>query len=158
MSTQTPKPKATATAIPVFPNPVPVFLIPLPQDYPRLPITEMAFQPVAYNQGTGKVTYVTVLVPLPARQTLIPAAEIIMDEAPTGTTFTYSIQNVADDTAADFDRLALMSFSFLSPTPGMSFKVAIEVFSSTGSATESEAHGKVVMDSDMDPTFALTTP
>ena len=151
MSTQTPTP--TATSIPVFPNPVPVFMIPLPADYPRLPITDMSFQPVAYNQGTGKVTYVTVLVPVPANYTLIPATEINMDVDVTGITYIYTIQIFPDDAAADFDRLALMSFSFITQTPGNNFKVAIGV-SSGSSSTETEAQGKVVMDSNMDPTFA----
>ena len=153
MSTQTPKP--TATAIAVFPNPVPVFMIPLPADYPRLPITEMGYQPVAYNQGTGKVTYVTVLVPVAARQTLIPATEIFMDAGITGITYTYTIQIETDDSAADFDRLALMSFSFLTQVAVSDFKVAIEVSSTTGSAESESGPGKVVMDSNMDPTFTV---
>ena len=156
MSTRTPMPSLSpaSTTIAVFPHPVPVFMIPLPDDYPRLPLGEVSFQPVAYNQGTGNasgnVNYVTVLVPLLAKQGLIPATEISMDGGTTGYTFTYSIQLVTDPAADDFDRLALMSFSFLTPAEaGIDFKVAIEVLplGNTGS------QGKVVMDSNMDPTL-----
>jgi len=151
MSTRTPTPATlTSTSIAVFPNPVPVFTIPLPEDYPRLPLGEMNFQPVAYNQGTGIVTYVTVLVPLLARQRLVPAADISMDAGTTGYTFTYTVEIVTDQNTDNFDRLAFMSFSFLTPAiVGDNFKVAIEVLplDNTGS------QGKVVMDSNMDPTF-----
>jgi hypothetical protein len=151
MSTQTPK--LTATPVAVFPNPVNVLTIPLPPDYPRLPITEMTFQPVAYNQGTGNVTFVTVLVPLLPKQMLIPATEIIMDEGATGYTFTYAIEVETDDRYADFDRLALMSFSFLTGLPHSTpFKVSIEVLPI---GETNSAPGKVVMDSNMDPTFLL---
>lgn len=154
MSTQTPTPRLTptSTAIPVFPNPVNVLTIPLPADYPRLPLGEMSFQPVAYNQGVNNVTYVTVLLPLLAKQMLIPATEISLDAGAGGYVYTYTIQIETDEGAADFDRLALMSFSFWANLSGNApFKVAIEVLplGPTGS------QGKVVMDSNMDPTSSL---
>lgn len=139
------------TSITVFPNPVPVFIIPLPENYPRLPITEMNMQPVAYTQGISGITYVTVLLPLSPKQMAEPAQEIYKNESATDCMFTYNIQIVTDDNAADVDRLALMSFSFLTHLSGSkAFKVSIEVSLLT---LTSEALGKVVMDSNMDPTF-----
>ena len=153
MSTRTPKPTTTSTAVAVFPNPVNVNTIPLPAGYPRLPLSEMSFQPVAYNQGYGSVAYVTVLVPLLAGQKLEPATEIFMDAGPSGFMYTYSIDIVMGPDAPEFDNLALLSFSFFTtPSGSAPFQVAIEV-SPIGSTTEGT--GKVVMDSNMDPTFVL---
>lgn len=148
MSTQTPK--LTSTPVAVFPNPVNVLTIPLPADYPQLPIGEMSFQPVAYNQGVDHVTYVTVLVPLFAGQKLITPTEISMDEDASGYVYTYTIQIETSGEAPDFDTLALMSFSFMTNlSGGAPFKVAIEVLP----LVLTGGQGKVVMDSNMDPTF-----
>jgi hypothetical protein len=142
---------STPTPITVFPNPVPVFLIHLPENYPRLPITEMNLQPVSYTQGIANVSYVTVLLPLSPKQTALPAQEIYKEgDNESGYTFTYNIQVVNDDTADDVDRLALMSFSFFTHLSGLTpFKVAIGVSLLTPT---SAGLGKVVMDSNMDPT------
>ena len=153
MSTRTPKPTTASTPIAVFPNPVNVNTVPLPADYPKLPISEMSFQPVAYNQGYGHVTYVTVLVPLPAGQILEPATEIFLDAGSSGYVYSYTINIVTSVDAPDFDNLALMSFSFLTTLSGGSpFKVSIEVLPIVPTT---EGSGKVVMDSNMDPTLHL---
>jgi len=143
---------STSTPISVFPSSVPVFYVPLPDNYPKLPVTQMNLQPVAYNQGISGNTWVTVLVPLGAGQIVVPASVIIMDEsADAGATFTYTIDIVSDDNSVDIDRLALMSFSFLTHLSGDEpFKVVIEV---KLLLPASEGLGKVVMDSNMDPTF-----
>jgi hypothetical protein len=115
-------------------------------------MTEMNMQPVAYTQGIANVSYVTVLLPLGPKQRAEPAQEIYRDGDESGYTFTYTIQIVSDDSKdSDDNRLALMSFSFFTHLSGTTpFKVAIEVSLLTPT---SAGLGKVVMDSNMDPTL-----
>jgi hypothetical protein len=143
---------SSPTPITVFPNPVPVFTTPLPANYPRLPMTDMNSQPVAYTQGVANVTYVTVLLPLSPKQKAVPAQKIYQDgDNESGYTFTYNIRVISDDIADNADRLALMSFSFLTNLPpGTAFQVVITVSQLTET---SSGLGKVVMDSNMDPTL-----
>ena len=109
-------------------------------------------QPVAYTQGIANVSYVTVLLPLLPKQIPEPAQVIFKQgDDESGYTFTYNIRIITDDNAVGVDRLALMSFSFFTHLSKFTpYKVAIEISLLTPT---SETGGKVVMDSNMDPTF-----
>jgi len=128
--------------------PIPVYTE-LPANYPQLPLNDLWFQPAAYTQGKNNTVYVTVLIPLPPNQQVVPPETIERGQEDGSIQFIYNIELRKDGKANASDTLAYFTFSFRPDLPaGTNFKLRISVIAAPGT----DELGKVVMDSNMLPT------
>lgn len=130
--------------------------IPLPADYPILPLNAQQCQPAAYTQGELEAIYVTIVLPLPDKMCI---------ELPDGVSFTEGgvhdiykcVIQLGNDVESDPDgRLAMISFSInISEGMNPAGHWEIEVLDAPGEGDEGNEGtlGKVVMDANMLPTF-----
>lgn len=130
-------------------SPIPVYTE-LPSNYPRLPLNDLWFQPVAYTQGIEDMVYVTVLIPLPPNQKVVPPGIIEKQQDEGSVQFNYNIELMKDGNANASYTLAFFTFSFAPELPAgtQNFKLKIAVTAEPGT----DELGKVVMDSNMLPT------
>ena len=141
--------------LPYFPFPLPVQYVVLPASYPRLPLSNFEFQPVAYTQSRDGIVFVTLLVPLAEKMRLGDDLEIEVIEGLDGVTYQCSISIVIDSSLGPEEWLALTSFAF--PSDQALYKVAIEVTLDDGEGDPQGGGGRVVMDANMMPTDSENT-
>jgi hypothetical protein len=136
-------------SIRVFPAPVNVVTLPIPPDYPILPLNNIQYQPVAYTQATPYTIFVTVLIPLLSNQTIVAPSVIEECNDQGAYSFEYTLVINGSSGSQQPDAIALLSFSFM--LSGITdYKVKI-IVNGDGQPDTSDPLGKVVMDSNMEP-------
>lgn len=136
----------------VFPAPVNITIIPYPAGYPSLPLNTIQYQPTAYTQATSSVAFVTVLLPVVTSESITaPSVIIASTDDKEVTTFEYNIVISTNSGSQQADGIALLSFSFL--LGGITnYKIVVNVNNVSHNDT-GDPLGKVVMDSNMEPTL-----
>lgn len=130
--------------------------IPLPEDYPILPLTDQQFQPAAYTQGQGDAIYVTIVLPLPGQMSIELPHGISYKESGERDTYKCVLQLMDDVESGLEARLALLKFSInLSDqmSPEGNWEIEVLVPKTEGGEGNEGTLGKVVMDANMLPTF-----
>jgi hypothetical protein len=131
----------------------------LPQYYPKLPLNALQQQPAAYTQGTLERIYVTIVVPLPGNLFIdLPVQLSYIDGGEVDTYFCgIQLTNTGvSDVVTASGRLAIISFSVVMDgemSAEGQWKITVNNPENKGIDLGRDSLGKVVMDSNILPTF-----